>query len=243
MVETVTAPRQTRIRPMLYAGPMVRAIREGRKFQTRRLVNPQPIYDETLGTWQWQMVVRSTDVEFLKLVMQGHCPYGRPGDKLWVRETCYLRPERTRRMMREGADTWPPVFYRADMSDGDVEWCKEHGWKPTPSIHMPRWACRLILEITEVRAQRLQDISTSDCIHEGIEEPRCSLAADCFSENWPGVGAIPDELSNAAGGRPWRECSCAVESFKDLWDSINRKRCPWKSNPWVWAISFKRVDQ
>jgi hypothetical protein len=222
MFETKTAPRQIRIRPMLYSGRMVRAIREGRKTQTRRMLNPQPPTDDVTFGWYEPTITNRRGQEVVGSEIFGcydnngewglACPYGGPGDQLWVRESCYLRPERTNRMLREGADTWPPVMYRADMTDIDVEWCREHGWKPTPSIHMPRWASRLTLEIISVRAHRLHEITDDEIRAEGI--------TDGDSIHWGSYR----------------------RAFIDLWDSINRKRCPWKSNPWVWAVEFRKVE-
>ncbi len=168
-------------RGILFSAPMVRALLSGAKTQTRRLTHWRP-----------------------------QCPYGFPGDRLWVRETWAHDAdslEDLRAMVEDivgGSDCGP--YYRAD---GVHE---NSGLRWRPSIHMPRWCSRITLEITDVRVQQLQDITEDDARAEGVTpEP---------GKNHGHVGA-----------------------FCDLWESINGKRSTWASNPWVWAISFRRVDQ
>jgi len=140
-------------RPILFSAPMVRAILDGSKTQTRRIVKPQPN-----GAWStdpcvamkngllhWAMNTPSGKV----IISDLKCPYGKPGDQLWVRET------------------WCPDFdpytfrYKADGGEPLIRW--------RPSIHMPRWASRTQLEVLNVRVERLQDISQAGCIAEGVE--------------------------------------------------------------------------
>jgi hypothetical protein len=129
------------------------------------------------------------------------CPYGQVGDHLWVRETWQHNP-------------FGGIVYKA--GSGIID-CGGRGWKP--SIFMPRWASRITLEITNVRVERLQDISAPDCVNEGI------------NTQGPYDVAIYDEFS-----------SHSIAQFAYLWDSINSKKYPWASNPWVFAIEFKRVE-
>lgn len=184
-------------RPILFSGSMVTAILEGRKTMTRRVVKPQPELYQSYGT----TCVRWKDRIATPLVIAPDCmkrmsPYGIPGDRLWVRET-WGRHE-------VGEDTF--IVYRADSgSDGDGA-----PWRP--SIFMPRDACRIILEITGVRVERLQDITDEDIIAEGA-----------FDRQWTRVDNNVQK--------------CWIE----LWNSINGKSYPWNSNPWVWVISFERV--
>jgi hypothetical protein len=196
-------------RPILFSGPMVRAILAGAKTQTRRVVKPQ--YASCSVTWGCKA---GSGFGFF---FGGHddlvkCPYGQPGDRLWVRETGWERPIRTARDLREGADTWEKYYYDADgLSEGDHEQFKAWGFKRRPSIYMPRWASRITLEVTGVRVERLQDIGEQDAKAEGVNTKS------------RGDGTIlPSYL------------------FQSLWDSINAKRAPWASNPWVWVISFER---
>jgi hypothetical protein len=197
-------------RPILFSGPMVRAILDGRKTMTRRVVRLAVEFADSHCTFPWFTKVaarflRSFTNRTVERVVD--CPYGSPGDILWVRERVWTRPPRTPRSMREGADTWPPYEYDADQHDADREQLREWGWKPRPSIHMPREACRLRLEVADVRVERLQAITDEDAIAEGIE-------------------VTPTMTPRA--------------SFAALWDAINGKRAPWTDNPWVWVVTFRR---
>src|SRR3990167_5889189 len=147
-------------RPIIFSGAMVRAILEGRKTQTRRILKPVPV-----GLWAGNLHTHT----LVGIVNGKHggeeppvdhcwtCPYGKPGDRLWMRENGWERPERSARDMREGADTWKPYYFDASIGAADHEQFKEWGFKRRPSIHMPRWASRITLEVTGVRVERLQD--------------------------------------------------------------------------------------
>lgn len=154
----VTARMSTQVkdRPILFSGPMVRAILEGRKTQTRRPVKPQPEYREnaalpgqygTFAKGGWNIDHPTGMASFVET-----CPHGRPRDRLWVRETWGI------------SGTGP--YYRADTIQPETV---NYAWKP--SIHMPRWASRLTLEITKVRVERIRDISPDDLEKEGFEIP------------------------------------------------------------------------
>jgi len=204
-------------RPILFNSEMVRAILEGRKTQTRRVVKPQP--------GDFQRVVRSRDslsgwgyARMISGVQNITCPYGQPGDRLWVREGFRL-------ISQLGPETWDTFLhpqYKSDMKIGHIcsimrEFYKP-GWKP--SIHMPRWASRITLEITDVRVERVQDITDEDIMAEGF-----------------GYNQLRDD-GRMKNGFP------IIDGFADLWDSINAKRgYSWDLNPWVWAISFKVKDK
>ena len=176
-------------RPILFSGPMVRAIQEGRKTQTRRVIKPQPVfgqYDSLPGS----------------LV----CSYGQPGDLLWVKETfCAWYPEKNH------------VSYRADYHPDDEKMVEYSGnkiiWKP--SRYMPKKYARLWLRITNVRVERVQEISEADAKLEGMEA------------EWR--QATHPKKTYRAG-------------MQSIWDSLNAKRgYPWKSNPYVWVVEFERV--
>jgi hypothetical protein len=142
------------------------------------------------------------------------CPYGYPSDRLWVRET-WARSNDAR-----STKFTDDVLYAADFSSrwrGDAHF--DGRWRP--SIHMPRWASRITLEITEVRVQRLQGISEEDAFAEGVAANPYHMAD----------GTIDEGMSISARA-----------NFASLWDSINGSRAPWSENPWVWAITFKRVE-
>lgn len=210
-------------RPILFSAPMVRAILDGRKTQTRRIVNLRDLawMDEHQGLREPCNAER--------------CPYGQPGDRLWVRESGWERPERTSQMMREGADTWAPYYYAADGEDG--EQLRAWGFKVRPSIHMPRWASRITLEITSVRVERLNDISPDDAIEEGLK----AITKDGKTVKY----GIPDHDGRPGTddiGWPWQELRISpVDAFRHLWESINGAGS-WAANPWVWVVEFKRLE-
>lgn len=199
-------------RPIIFSGPMVRALLEGRKTQTRRLLkrNPNgtyPIYDKGRNIG-W-----SSDPWPPGAGLVCHTTY-RPGDRLYVREAHALVPSSAYRMS-------PGVPYAVNDEDGSQACVYREGWersKPStgwrPSIHMPRWASRLTLTVTEVRVQRLQEISTDDAIAEGVSLP------------WSPGGT----LAMMAQGT-------AKSAYRDLWNSLHGPDA-WDANPWVVAVTF-----
>lgn len=230
-------------RPILFSSPMVRAILEGRKTQTRRAVKPQPPFgcaytingagsdalcyalaNEARGPKGETIWVPPTPTS------QDHrlpCPYGRPGDRLWVRETWrYFGGQEYEYQQHR-----PSVVYRA--THESLEGAGS-GWRP--SIHMPRWASRITLEIESVRVERLQEISEADAKAEGATEAIMGLdgpAYDRAEKAWCRATGADDPDAGAATARG---------AFFVLWDTINGKSHPWKSNPWVWAITFRRIE-
>ncbi|RQQ64397.1 hypothetical protein [Burkholderia stagnalis] len=212
-------------RPILFSGPMVRAILEGRKTQTRRVLSPPNGYrwlDLNVGT----MVNDGGHKKHITDLPQRH---GVAGDRLWVRETHEVRRIGTE-TFEDGRPTrhYAGVAYQADNSRAEVDIdlntfqaldAKEsRGW--TPSIHMPRWASRITLEITGVRAERLQSISEADARNEGV--------------------TIADHHMRCHGAGAFRPPS--IRAFHDLWDSLNAARGHgWDANPWVWTISFRTL--
>lgn len=193
-------------RPILMSAPMVRAILAGTKTQTRRVVKwpfaGQPKADEldNLGDME-TLVVRGKYVR---------CPYGQPGDRLWVRETFAV--------LDEGGGT-KATHYRAD-AGGDARIDRVAGERWRPSIFMPRAACRLVLEISAVRVERLQDISEADAKAEGCRSADHATGRECILD--PAMGSYRLH-------------------YRDLWNSLNAKRAPWSSNPWVWVVEFRRA--
>ncbi len=208
-----------KITPILFSAPMVRALREGRKTQTRRVI--KPIGGEDLdpeGVYE----LHPGDLELAR------CPYGKPGDLLWVRETFgYVSPDENLRPISECT-----VEYRADLPEGSSdypgEWPADIAkgdpdtpkWKP--SIHMPRAASRLTLEITGVRVERLASITVADAIAEGIER----TSANSFRSY----------LSGGVITAPGKD-SAAVASYLSLWEAINGAQSL-AANPWVYVIEF-----
>lgn len=207
-------------RPMLFSAPMVRALLDGAKTQTRRLVAGASIPmgahspERRSSSWTWMMGAGPSAYA----VGDRACPYGVPGDRLWVRET--WAPVLDYVDARHSDKLAAGVVYRAtyDGSHGA-------GFRWRPSIHMPRWASRILLEITNVRAERLQDISEEDARAEGVAECGGFMCTRGCWENY------------ASDGPSW---GTARESFASLWDSTSS--VPWASNPWVWVIEFEPRD-
>jgi len=196
-------------RPIIFSADMVRAILEGRKTQTRRVVKG---LGSKLGDEYMTELSNGERVETVTL-----CPYGQPGDRLWVKET--WMPDAP----RDG--TWDDtVFYGCKGSP--LSWIPDRfrepahclfraSWAESPltgwrsSRFMPRWASRITLEIVNVRVERVQDISEDDAQAEGVD---------------------------------WSRWTSAIVPFVNLWNTINAKRgYDWDSNPWVWVIEFKQV--
>lgn len=208
-------------RPVIFNSEMVRAIIDGRKTQTRRVMAVQPesnqfgllrISDSTkrsdIGKYHW---AESNATGTHQRSALFSCPFGQVGDRLWVRETFaghYLDDDQIQDI-KDGRDKAEDLCeYRADYSD-DAD-CVD-GW--TPSIHMPRWASRITLEITAVRVERLNDISEEDAKAEGVK----------------------------AGVCPGHEHMMHQVAFSELWQSIYGVDS-WNANPWVWVIEFRRVE-
>ncbi len=253
-----TAPAPKPVRPILFSGPMVRAILDGAKTQTRRVVRfpkfaspehakamtwaeERPELREFIRQFEGQRLVcnETNDVGTVAV----HCPYGQPGDRLWVRETWtadFSWPD------DDGeSELWwheMPAAFRGPASayyvyylDGTAWACcsdgvvRETSWIPTvddmegcrwqPSIHMPRWASRILLELTAVRVERLQDISRADAKAEGF---------------LPGLNGFERWAGQCYGN--------AQLAYRACWDSLNAKRgLSWDANPWVWVLEFQRV--
>lgn len=237
-------------RPILFSAPMVRALLDGRKTQTRRVIKDAPVERNGYLCTQ-RMTFR--DAEQFARIMPEVCPYGTPGDLLWVRETSTYwespspssesitpraneshRPADGKRYQRWMNRTMPQgedagtdfLVYKADGSKRSLaEWAHPHPiyehcvgrfGKTVVAIHMHRWASRLTLRITDVRVERLQEISSADCIAEGID---------------------PHHLGDSR-----EEASFNRSEYSELWDRINGDGA-WEANPWIWAISFDVLKQ
>jgi hypothetical protein len=230
----VSGPAATvRERPILFSGPMVRAILAGRKTQTRRVVKPQPRRDGD-GPLMWRTSPYSAVGSFEGRVpdeVLAQCPYGASGDRLWVRETWALlgdddgSPITLDGLQCSAGEAWrlyradtQPTKYGLDLLPGGAHF--DGRWRP--SIHMPRWASRLSLEVLSVRVERLQEISEEDAKAEGVQPIAIEVA----------------HLGEVCGGG----ALTAREQFGALWDTINGDRAPWADNPWVWRVEFRRVE-
>ncbi len=196
-------------KPILFSGPMVNAISQGRKTQTRRVVKGEFFHQHTHKEDGLTTVRHEGKLYELSDFVHEKCPYGTVGDQLWVRETFRLSTS-------DDCACYDPCncksgtpIYRADNDEAEnVKW--------KPSIFMPRWASRLSLTITDVRVERLHDITDANAIKEGMFPiPLHNL--DCDS----------------VGPR---------ERFSKLWGEINGKKHPWEDNPWVWVVEFEREN-
>ncbi|TRM53255.1 hypothetical protein YH64_009140 [Achromobacter sp. LC458] len=201
-----------RERPILFSGPMVRAILAGNKTQTRRAVK-EPISGWLNNANGSHKVMDGQVFNYSFDQHLGNCPYGKPGDRLWVRETWAFGIH----ALAAKRDEDGPFVYAAD---GTTHGRLCERWRP--SIHMPRHACRLMLEITGVRVERLNDISEED------------VDAECFGGDYP-TRVLPDLFP----GHPddWSHLSME-QCFQRLWESINGPGS-WDANPWVWVVEFR----
>ena len=203
---------------MIFSGPMVRAILDGTKTQTRRIIKPQPKDWTTRYGKPWPCIEKNGLVEYQK------CPHGEIGDRIWVRETWWEPPFITHRMLRNGADTWPKCDYDIECDNQRREEYREWGWKRKPSIFMPRWASRIDLEILNIWPEKIQDISEEDAKKEGVvKEFRI-------------VVMRPD------GGPDYSIGLSYKGGFANLWDSLNAKKgYGWDKNLWVFVREFRRI--
>jgi hypothetical protein len=225
-------------RPILFSGAMVRALLDGSKTQTRRAlkVRCQEIGERNDGSrWPWSENPNTAGDHWHA------CPYGQPGDRLWVRET-FLDTQGTGIEHRDESGLRHRYAFAADCAPGSYgdQARKDYGLKWKPSIHMPRAASRILLEIVSVRVERLQDISDEDAIAEGIEPNWCGDLSK-GPNGFGGEGWVPDcGWINYLSGPDGEEAHTAVESYRTLWESINGAGS-WEANPWVWVVEFKRV--
>lgn len=243
------AGEHVRDRPIIFSAPMVRALLAGRKTQTRRVLGdkvppppdpvdlawparkPWPYLDAYCSgkrtpenprgmgeNWAWW----TRDDRPCEQFRVGYVP----GDRLWVREAVIIAPPGwTNTPANPMGPRWQEVGYLADTPNGELsETAREYGLKASPSIHMPRWASRLTLNVTDVRVHRLQEISEDDALAEGVKKVR----DHCYV-----VEGFGYDTSGLCHSRP-------TIPFAQLWDKIHGETGPksWESNPWVVAISF-----
>ncbi len=227
-------------RAILFSAPMIRALLGGTKTQTRRIMKPQPTPTlDSPGDFWWpcnkhQSMVRVSTVQIPEAhgMAADACPHGAHGDRLWVRETFYAYGRwETHFSAKKKRDEW----HFADMTQAcdrtyqyaadnpDVPLAKGRGgallgWHKRPAIFMPRAAYRILLDITSVRVERLNDCSEADARAEGVIIEDRHMSGYCSGEYLPP----------------------AVRAYRDLWESINGAGS-WVAGPWVWAIEFKRV--
>jgi hypothetical protein len=214
---------------------MVLALLDGRKTQTRRVVDPL-LYVETTNP---DRVINQSAPDFGDALLEwGRCPFGQPGDRLWVRETFRLpamfdaiSPSAVGQKVLDAGyrRPWAPIQYEAD--GATANWAPSFGapGKARPATHMPRWASRLTLEVVSVRVERVQTISEEDARAEGIE--RISHVGALRAFGWRDYSGGPGFFA-------------PISSFKSLWESIYGPDDlgAWDTNPWVWVVTFKTVE-
>lgn len=210
---------QAKERPILFSGHMVRAILNGQKTVTRREIKPSmrsadssfELHQQEDESWRPMHTFDESCMDAKGTEHPIVCPYGQPGDRLWVREA-WLADAQLDSIAPRDLSQGEPIFYPADGSVRQTGCAMISQGRGRPSIHMPRWASRILLEITDVRVERLQDITDEQAKAEG---------ADC---------PVADHLEAA-----WRV------QFQRLWESINGPEA-WAINPWVWVVEFKRIE-
>lgn len=220
-------------RPTTQPTDMVAAILAGTKQQIRQVIKPQPFLSDT-GIWYPSSVPGdkrnhtgkhyASEQHMRKGLVVDFCPYGKPGDGLWVRETFrYVKGVYT-----------PSVQYQVDANKKSSEFQDldkiPHNWQDSrwrPSIHMPRWASRITLEITDIHVERVKEITEVDAIAEGAFDGGCT---NCGCSSYPATCGCDNPTPDH------------IETFIELWNSINEKRgFGWDVNPWVWCIAFRRI--
>ncbi|HEJ7990195.1 TPA: morphogenetic protein [Serratia liquefaciens] len=208
-------------RPVIFNSEMVRAILDGRKTQTRRAISDRHLHliDVASQVGECYPLESGIDHANSQSYYREHCPFGQIGDRLWVRETFaafdadWKHPGKPHDL-KDGP--WPNVVYPASVAKIPDGTCR-------PSIHMPRWASRITLEITAVRVERLNDISQEDAQAEGME-----------LTGWVPSYSNPDNAG-------FDETFTPYDNFAMLWESIYGEES-WRANPWVWVIEFRRLE-
>jgi hypothetical protein len=246
MIQELKAVKQ---RPMGYKPEMVTSIFWGTKTKTRRELKPQPQIGNVSGSklyaWNGSGNYYVNDAEFISMAFENvgyeNCPYGQVGDILWVRE-------QLRRAPYIGS-SWYYVallpdefdYSEVEVAEADqqamMEWSLRKKRNYCPSIHMPKFACRLWLEITDIKAERLHDITEEEAIAEGVQ------VINCFD-----LGSQSQVVRYRDYSKDWQDhpkaklYRTALHSFRSLWTKINGA-VSWSENPFVWVISFKVIEK
>lgn len=208
--------QKTKERPIIFRAEMVRAILDGRKSQTRRLLKGSTEFN---GPYNHLYLEVHKDCDGWRNI----CHYGKPCDRLWVKEKFAVQPSLWKKSHDE-----QPIHYLADCEMQEIE-----DYVVKSPIYMPRWASRLILEIINVRIERLQDISEEDAKAEGAIELEKFYDKKGNNLGWNNYSFESENCSHNA--------VTAKEAFSIFWDYINGQNS-WQQNPWVWVIEFKRVN-
>lgn len=238
--------------PILFNGAMVRALLDGSKMQTRRVVKAKPSDECPKEMWphalkdvvEWrQQEGRWFGLMGWRSLAYADCPYGQVGDRLWVRESfwgCDM----------PGYGDQPCVVYEDEWHGKEYHAAEVRPYARRfghiPGIHMPRNASRILLEVTGVRVERVQAITEADAIAEGVESPD----AEREDRDWSicqrcGGTRLYDHhsLSGTTFDMDCMKCDTHAKRYRHLWDSLNEARgFGWDTNPWVWVVEFKRIE-
>lgn len=220
-------------RGILFSSPMVRAILANRKDVTRRIVNPQPTRAPN-GELSWRIAAKARSMVTLA-EMPTFSPFGIPNDKLWVRENwkTWEQPDGTDGILFAADGAFVRIANTAAAADA---WCVAHNnnsWGDTwrSSIHLPRWAARLVLEVVGVRVEPLHAIDDADAVREGVSSGH--IPADEYGPQRIGYMLGLDDKTSTL-------YVTERDAFIAGWDKINGDRAPWAANPYVWRIEFRR---
>lgn len=222
--------------PILFSTEMVKALLDGRKTQTRRIVKPQ-IPSNDIFYLKGKRGGKSVSYGSIETKFEVECPYGDNGDILWVRETLYQEGELGLKYVADNEYIDDAVIPEVPFKNGSY---RNYSFCQVPNIHMPAWAARIFLQVKQIRVERLHCISEQDAIAEGIEltplkgynsknpmYPKFMGKRYDYPKHYKGVDA----------------CQLVpIESFKSLWVAINGRES-WESNPWVWVVQFERIDK
>ena len=217
-------------RPILFSAPIVRALLAGTKTQTRRVVKLIDLSKHEINSdwykdkiWSWRVERGGMWTDYTEKGLLAKCPYGQPGDRLWVKETT---------VNVEAHGFVGPVYAESPEGEAYRQWglgpnpveVEPEDVKLRPSLFMTRKMARLLLEVTAVRVERLQEISEEDAKAEGIEEVEPGMWKSYHKEGVVGWSSVNDQIM----------------SYRTLWESINGPGS-WDANPWVWVVDFRRV--
>jgi hypothetical protein len=236
-------------RPVVFSGPLVRALLAGQKTQERRVVKLREFQPSATPGYDWTFRDRRgcwNDYTTTDLVTQV-CPYGGPGDRLWVRETFCVGYEhesgRFTVLPFQDCEVHRRAFYRATDPDPPDE--PQRPWRR--SSHMPRWASRIMLEITRIRVERLQAITEGDCWAEGLFRVGSDLVTPCPALICEAPGVVEGMAFVEHVGPPYYTyAGNPRKAFSVLWNSTHNRQgycaddapCGWGANPWVWCVDF-----
>lgn len=219
-------------RPILFSGPMVRAILEGRKTQTRRVVKQQAEYIAYVGK-DMRNLLPTWGLSGSGGPSLITCPHGQPGDRTWVRETCQIYGNwKKNGLTKTGKQKWRfcphhshKVIHGRESFEPQPRGKETLGWWTRPNIFMPRWASRILLEVVSVRVERACEADNTSILKEGIQ--KATKDGDLYKyglEEWP-----------------WSDWQLnPLAAWRKLWIQINGQQS-WDANPWVWVVEFKQI--